>query len=231
MPHQDQKYIDALVNENREVINEIYEKCLPQCIQFVLNNGGTADSANDVFQEALLAVSLQAKSKTIELNVPIGAYLMQVYKNKWVDNLKKRKLSLIDISEIEDNIEVQNEKELQYTIFNECYNQLKGGCKELLEMRIRNMTSKEIAKKLDVKPNTVNQKIYICREKLRKLVQNHPSYKKSFQTEVSSPNQNLKKSKEEILNELAGSWRGVDDSIIEDIYRNRTISDKKLDLD
>ena len=37
--------------------------------------------------------------------------------------------------------------------------------------------------------------------------------------------------KDELINELYGSWDDVDDSIIEDIYSRRTISEKEINLD
>lgn len=38
-------------------------------------------------------------------------------------------------------------------------------------------------------------------------------------------------SKDELINELYGSWDDVDDSIIEDIYSRRTISEREINLD
>lgn len=40
-----------------------------------------------------------------------------------------------------------------------------------------------------------------------------------------------KKNKEALLDALCGTWSDVDDSIIDDIYSSRTISDRQIDLD
>jgi len=69
--HEDQKYIRALCNHDFVLINEIYEKCSPQCRAYVLKNNGSIDDARDVFQEALIIV--YQKCKELKLTVPICA--------------------------------------------------------------------------------------------------------------------------------------------------------------
>jgi len=234
MPHQDQKYIDALIDENQDVIKEIYKKWFPQCKRFVLKNGGTEEDAKDIFQEALIAISLRIRTKKIELTVPFEAYLYRVYKNVWIGWRKKKKLNIplniIDANATENVSD--SESEIRDSIFKECFDKLNSSCKKLLTMRIIGMQGKEIASELFISsPNTVDQKMYDCRRQLRKLVQSHPLYKELHKNESSSSKRNLEKNKEEILNELAGSWSDVDDSIIEDIYKNRTTSSKNIDLD
>jgi len=76
MPHADQKYIDALIKGD--------------CKKFVLKNSGSVGDATDVFQETLIAVLSKVKTKPFVLTVPLGAYLYRVYKNKWIDELRKK---------------------------------------------------------------------------------------------------------------------------------------------
>ena len=40
-----------------------------------------------------------------------------------------------------------------------------------------------------------------------------------------------KKSDKELINELSGSWKDVDDNIIDEIYSSRTVSSRTIDLD
>ena len=49
----------------------------------------------------------------------------------------------------------------------------------------------------------------------------------SLKTSVGRPQVN----KDALLDELSGSWKDVDDSIVEDIYRSRTTSGKEINLD
>lgn len=59
--------------------------------------------------------------------------------------------------------------------------------------------------------------------KLELLTRLSESLKKTFK---ASPTK-----KEALLDEISGAWKSVDESIIEDILKARTISDKDLNLD
>jgi len=173
MPHKDQKYIDALVFGR-------------QCNRFVLKNGGTVEEANEVFQESLLSIILRAKSSDLILEVPFGAFLYVVYKRKWIDWLKKFGRNYNNIIDIADVIELINKipiqkdekyiKEIMRGILEECFKKLSEECKKLFKMRFNGMSSKEIALALKITPNNVDQKLYNCRESLRKCTQNHPDF-------------------------------------------------------
>ncbi len=180
--HDDQKYLEALVNRNEALVEEIYQNHAPECKRFVLRNGGTVDDAYDIFQEALIAVSLRHQSKPIELLVPFGGYLYRVYKNLWINELRMRNkdqsINIIDTENIKDPFfSLEQNKELQFIILKDSFNELKRDCKELLGMRMIDMSAKEIAEELDIEPNNVDQKMYTCRERLRKCCENHPLYK------------------------------------------------------
>jgi len=181
MPHDDQKYMDALVYHDEALVEEIYQKYAPECKRLILRNGGTVDDAHDIFQETLIAVSLRHQSKPIVLKVPFGGYLYRVYKNLWINHIRKIKpnesLNLIDTKKIGDPFfSFDRDKELQFIILKESFSELKRECKELLGMRMIDMSVKEIAKELDLKPNNVDQKMYTCRERLRKCCEDHPLY-------------------------------------------------------
>jgi len=170
MPHADQPYIDALIERDNTLIKEIYQKYAPHCKQFVLKNGGTEDDAKDIFQEAIISISLRAQSKYIELTVPFGAYLYRVYRNKWIDWLKKNRKNSVRIVKENGYIDIEDDndqKELKYQIFKDCFEKLQPACKALFRMRFEGMKSKEIAAALKIKPNHADQKMYACREVLK----------------------------------------------------------------
>jgi len=100
MLHADQKYIEALLQEDVTIITEIYQKWGPECRRFVLKNNGNVQDADDLFQESLLTILRKAKLEDLELKVPFGGYLYFLYRNKWIDILRKRKNNLLRIQEL-----------------------------------------------------------------------------------------------------------------------------------
>lgn len=181
MPHIDQKYIDALIEGNHPLIKEIYQKYAPQCKRLVLKNGGTEEDAKDVFQEALIAISLRAQSKYIVLTVPLGAYLYRVFRNKWIDWLKKNRKNEVRFKDLEGYTNIGNDaddqKETKYQIYKACFEKLQSACKEILLMRFKGMKSKAMAEALGVKPNYVDQKMHACRTLLKDCCKKHPLFK------------------------------------------------------
>lgn len=178
MPHIDQKYIDALKNGDRILMKEIYDIYSKQCRNFVVKNGGSVDEANDIFQESLVSIILRAKSSDIVLEVPFGGFLYVIYKRRWIKwvnkNSKTSSNSIIDVADNTDDMQESNE--LKYSIFKWGFAQLSDDCKNLFKMRFDKMSSKDIALKLEVAPNNVDQKFYSCRERLRKKAEKHPDY-------------------------------------------------------
>lgn len=178
MPHKDQKYIDALLNNNSVLIREIYEKFAPQCKRFILKNNGNAQNANDVFQESLIYIFRKAKTKYFELSVPFGGYLYFVYRGKWLDELKKNKVFNLRIQDIDlYNDESTYLKELKFIIYKACFDKLSDTCKVILGARFLKVGAKEIAEELKIEPNAANQRMHHCREKLKKCIEGHPDFK------------------------------------------------------
>jgi len=89
--HKDQKYIDALLNNNAAVLNELYIKFSGKIKSMVLQNSGTEADAADIFQEALLSIYDKAKTKGFVLTCPLEAFLYLICRNKWMTELSKRK--------------------------------------------------------------------------------------------------------------------------------------------
>jgi len=90
-PHEDQKYIEALLNNNSVLIEEIYRKWGPDVRKFVLKNNGSPEEANDLFQESLETLLAKAKTEKFVLTAPLGGFLYYVYRNKWYNKLKIKK--------------------------------------------------------------------------------------------------------------------------------------------
>jgi len=187
MPHIDQKYIDALLKEDVAAITTIYEKWGAECKRFVLSNNGNTQDADDLFQESLLTVLRKAKFKNFELTVPFGGYLYFIYRNKWIDTLRKQKNYLLRIQEIErytdkyTSKEMANETELtnkKMQLFYACFQQLGEACKTLIGGRLKKKTSKEIMKQLNLpSSNAVDFRMHKCRKQLKKIIEQHPDFK------------------------------------------------------
>ena len=88
--HEDQKYIDGLVQNNAFVIQTIYDKFAPKVINYIKQNSGDVANAKDVIQETIITIYHQATEKGLQLTCPFDAYFFLLCKRKWLNQLKKR---------------------------------------------------------------------------------------------------------------------------------------------
>lgn len=182
MQHKDQCYIQALLKNDNRLIQEIYNDNIKQVQSWVKYNNGTIADAEDVFQEALLAIYTSAAKGDFNLTVPIGALLLRICKNKWIDYLRKKKRSpevrIEDEERLKDTqalfelaIEVE-ENAREDLIKKQCFEQLSELCRSLFQFLISGLKPAEIAKQLNMSnANSVYRRKKACSDRWKKLYQ------------------------------------------------------------
>ncbi|MNX51726.1 Anaphase-promoting complex, cyclosome, subunit 3 [compost metagenome] len=86
--HPDQKYIDGLAANDSVVIEMIFKKFAPKVVQFITNNSGDKDHAQNVIQEIMILLFSQAKAGKLQLTCPFDAYFFLLCKRRWLNELK-----------------------------------------------------------------------------------------------------------------------------------------------
>lgn len=183
--HVDQLYINGLINNDSAIINSIYKKFVPKVINYIKNNSGDHDQAQDVVQEVLILLFNQAQAKKLQLTCPFDAYFFLLCKRKWINELKKvsnKKVTISDdftsINESELQMAEQTEVfEEQQSLFNEMFEKLGDKCKELLKMSFTIKSLEEVAEKLNVTYGYVRKKKSICTGQLTEMIQETNRYK------------------------------------------------------
>ena len=69
--HPDQMYIEGLANNDSAIIHAIYKKFVPKVVNYIRNNSGDEDKAQDVIQEVMILLFNQAKAATIAIDLSI----------------------------------------------------------------------------------------------------------------------------------------------------------------
>ena len=83
--HEDQKYIDGLLKNNSFIIQAIYDKFVPKVVNYIKQNSGSSDKAQDVIQDTLITIYNQASEKNLQLTCPFDAYFFLLCKRKWLN--------------------------------------------------------------------------------------------------------------------------------------------------
>lgn len=78
-------WVVALRRNDPATVRSIYTKHFPAVRHYVIQNNGSTDDAQDVFQEALTVLWLKAREDRLIPDSDPGAFLFRVAKNKWLD--------------------------------------------------------------------------------------------------------------------------------------------------
>ena len=183
--HEDQKYIDGLVQNNVFVIQTIYDKFAPKVINYIKQNSGDVANAKDVIQETIITIYHQATEKGLQLTCPFDAYFFLLCKRKWLNQLKKRGKKEVTINEEvlskdDDAQELAFETSLfeqQHSLFKDMFQKLGQACKDLLTATFKIKSMEKVAESLGVTYAYARKKKSLCIGKLTKMVQESPRYK------------------------------------------------------
>lgn len=183
--HNDQKYIDALLQNDSMQIQEIYSKFAPKVIGYVKQNSGDEAAAKDLIQEVLLIIYDQAKTKNLTLTCPFDAYFFMICKRKWLTRLKKYAKERVtnepfggfESEMVEDQVQQTEQFDTKMQLFKELFQKLGDTCKEILQLSFGSFSMEEIANQLNISYAYARKKKSLCIGQLTKWTQESQVYK------------------------------------------------------
>jgi DNA-directed RNA polymerase specialized sigma24 family protein len=148
-----------------------------------LQHGGSADDAQDAFQEALLAVYDKAADPDFVLTCPLGALLHIIYSRKWIDRIrqKKREAGVRKEEEIryayevtEDALSIAEsvvaEQEQQQRLAG-TFAQLSDLCRQLLTLLSKGILPRDAAEQLQFNSvDTLYRRKNACTQRWREML-------------------------------------------------------------
>jgi len=182
--HEDQKYIDGLLKNNSFIIQAIYDKFVPKVINYIKQNSGNSDQAQDVIQDTLVTIYNQASEKGLQLTCPFDAYFFLLCKRKWLNVLKKTGHKEVTINEevlskgdeaqeLAFETSVFGEKQ---ALFAEMFEKMGDACKDLLKATFKIKSMEDVAKSLNITYAYARKKKSLCIGKLTELVRESPKF-------------------------------------------------------
>ena len=177
--HEDHRYIEALLQNDKRVVQEIYVKFAGKIKRYITNNSGSENDAADIMQEALIDIYQQAKYKAFQLTCPFEPFLLLVCKRKWLNELKKK--SVLRVTNIDDSLltigedvfaeaellEQQNEEAKHFALM---FEKLGDRCKEIIRESLNGDAQETVAEKLGVTYGYLRKKKSECMAALIKLI-------------------------------------------------------------
>lgn len=164
---------------NNLVIQKLYKLYFPPIEKMIINNQGSREEAQDIFQETVIVLYDKVIHGNFELSSKLKTFLYAVSKRLWLKQLtrgaSKYHSDLIDDLEdslaAEEAIEEHTITEANLTHMEDALNNLGEPCKTILQdFYIKNASMLDICEKFGYTnaDNAKNQK-YKCLQRLKKM--------------------------------------------------------------
>ena len=178
-----EKILAGIVENDRIVIQYVYDKYFVSIKYYVIKHGGTDNDAWDVFQDSLMVVYEQAQSGNLVLQNKFITYFYSICKYRWLKLLRDRSPNQHEEFEYKNEVEVLGynnyvaqideaiEQEERERIYQENFLKLSKECQKLFKLLAKGLTTSEITKKLNYKSTGFTyKKRKLCKEQLLKRI-------------------------------------------------------------
>lgn len=182
--YTDDELVQGVYNKDTRVIRYIMDECYPSIEQMVLSNNGNRLDADETFQEALIILYRKIREGNFTLTSSIKTFLYSVSKNRWLQELRRKK-NMENISaafEVEDEldkeIEFLIEKNERLKLFREKFEDLSDKCKKVIQMYLMKVPLAEITKILGYSSEQIaRNKRYRCKDELIRIIRKTSTFK------------------------------------------------------
>lgn len=167
-----QGWAEKLGRNDPTVVRMLYKQHFPAVKQYVLQNSGTTNDAEDMFQEAVTILWLKVKEGSLSPNSEPGAFLYQVAKNKWLDVVRsaahKHMRILHDERQPDVRSEMADDTEEKLARLRDVYARLDEKCRQVLDQfYFERKDLATIASDMGVEEESIRTIKYRCMMKLR----------------------------------------------------------------
>ena len=175
-------YLKGIAANDYTILQEIYQKSLPEVVKYIKRNSGTLEDAKDVFQEAILVIYNKVKEDELTLTTTFHVYLFSICKRIWLKKLRSKSSQVLPLSAtwgltIENEYEEQFLKTRKWKLFNAKLESLATECRKVLQMLFNGQSGKEIAIAMGYTEAYAKRKKYKCKLSLMDLVRKDPEFK------------------------------------------------------
>jgi RNA polymerase sigma factor (sigma-70 family) len=168
--------VDQIRARDRRTLTSVYKDAYPMVEKYILNNSGSKNEAQDIFQDALYVLIKKTADKNFVLTSKVSTFLFGVGKNLWLKQLSAHKIDakgLATENEYHDQVEEEDlSKLVKVKHMRACIAALGEPCNTIItQFYFLKTPMKRIAEMLHYTNanNAKNQK-YKCFIRLKKMV-------------------------------------------------------------
>ncbi len=176
--YSDEEFIEGLRSGNNVVLKALYKKYFQLVLKFIVNNNGTQEAAQDVYQECIIVLYENTQDPQFQLHCQLQTYIYSVARRLWLKQLKKAGKTFLmkeeeemDLADVSEDFSRHIEKEQELEKLNAGMAQLGEPCQSLIrDFYVNRLSMDDISIKFGYTnaDNAKNQK-YKCLQRLKKF--------------------------------------------------------------
>ena len=173
----DSEFIEGLRSGNSEILEVLYKKYFKLVLKIIVNNNGSFEAAEDIYQETIIIVYENAQKANFELSSQLQTYIYSIAKRLWLKQLRSNGKTFLfkeeeenELIDVNDDVLDHEEKENEIIKMNKSLEELGEPCSTLIkDFYVHKLSMDEIAEKFGYTnaDNAKNQK-YKCLQRLKR---------------------------------------------------------------
>lgn len=170
-------------------IKFIYREYFESLSRYVIQNSGSHEDAEDIFQEMILSFIELVQQDKFRGESSVKTFLFSMNRNLWLNELKKRGRSEVREKKYEKSKEISDMDVSHFITRRETTQQIMGiveqlgeTCRKILVMfYYENLPMKEMLEQLDYEnEQVVRNKKYKCLKQLEQMISDNPTLKQNL---------------------------------------------------
>jgi len=176
-PYSDQELLDGLRRDDNEMLKVIYKQHFKAVLKFILNNSGSYEAAQDIYQEAIIVLYEKAREPGFILHSKMQTYIYSVAKRLWLKHLRKAGRTYLlkedeemEIEDVSEELSWHETREKNFEKMNHSLETLGEPCITLIkDYYVHKLSMEQIAEKFGYtnSDNAKTQK-YKCLQRLKR---------------------------------------------------------------
>ncbi len=165
-------YLKALLENDSKGIMTLYQIVFPKVLKFIVLNKGQREDAEDIFQKALIQITVRYRKNRFEITSSFEAYLFTACKNLWRRELSKSKKKvtnsgIIELRSEERDLALATLEQERSELLNQKLKTLSENCKKVLRFFFAKLSHACIAEEMQYSSEIVaRQRVFKCKSKL-----------------------------------------------------------------
>lgn len=185
----DEEITAGLRKRDNRVLQYIYKNSFNTIKQLILNNAGSDNDAEDIFQEALIIIFKKLKDEPdFQLTCAFSTYIYSISRLIWLKHLRNFKKIEIDPlnRDMEERIEFEEpspvqDKDLRMAIYQRTLLKIPEDCQKILTLTAQDISSIDIARQLGFRSEGyVRKRRHFCKEYLINKIKEDPDYQAMY---------------------------------------------------